>query len=228
MSEEEEKPKVVQDPREPEQTGTDYTKPTSKRKRPSTTDDAVPEKKIKKVVSGTVKVEKRGIGSKIKDLFVAADFRSVMGYVIYDIMIPAARNMIVEGAARGAERLIYGESHGRRRAFGPGERSRITYNSPINRDNREPRMRQPERGPYPRQQRNDYIFESRQDADEVLDSMYNILGVFDSVSVGDVNEMVGFPTNHADQKWGWQDLRGVEVRQIRDGWMIDLPPPESL
>lgn len=224
-------PKQAKDPREAEPKGTDYTKPTAKKQRGKA---ANVEKNIKKVVSGDVKVQKRGVGAKLKDLFIAADLKSVVSYVTYDILIPAAKNMFVESVSRGAERMTYGAFRPGRGGRGsvPGERSRITYGGIVNRDRndpRDPRTRPPsnlERDRYPRSSRNDYIFEVKQDAEEVLDDMYRVLEICDVVSVGDFNEMVGIHSSHADQKWGWEDLRGVTVRDVRSGWVIDLPPPE--
>jgi len=229
--EDEPKGKAV-DPREPKPTkGTDYSNAQKKGGRQKV---EKAEKNIKKVVSGEVKVEKRGIGKKIKDLFVAADIRSVWSYVAFDILIPAAKGMIVDGVARGADRFVYGDSRAARRSGGLGERSRITYGGIVDRgrdERRDSRTRPPsniDRTRHPRSNRNDYIFTRREDAVDVLDEMYRVLEVCDVVSVGDFNDMVGLPSPHTDQKWGWEELRGVDIRDVRSGWVIDLPDPEPI
>lgn len=208
---------------------TDYTAPKAKKKRRP--DEPVPEKNVEKVVTTEVIVKKRGIGTKIKNLFVEADLKSVVQYVTYDILIPAARSMIVEGAARGAERLIYGESV-RRRGIGMQHGSRTTYNLPPDRGGRvelrDPRTNPPGRSSIPRRGRRDFFLQSREEADIILDAMFNLLSTYEVVSVHDLHELAGLPTSHVDQKWGWTDLKGVDVRPSRDGFYIDLPPEEPI
>ncbi len=53
-------------------------------------------KNIEKVVVTDVIIQKRGVGRKFKDLIIAADFRSVLHYVAYDVCVPAARNMVFD------------------------------------------------------------------------------------------------------------------------------------
>lgn len=208
----------------PEKQGTDYTKAAEKRRQPG---DRQKKKEVAKVVKEPVKEHKRGVVSKIKDLFVAADFRTVLQYVGYEVLIPAARNMVVDTATKGVERMMYGEA--RRRSIGQG--SRMTYQSPINRsrdDWRDPRTRPPSGTQFPRHDRKDYILQSKGDADSVLEEMYNLLSMYEVVSVADLKDMVGFPTSHIDNKWGWVDLSGTEIRQVREGWLIDLPREEPI
>ena len=210
--------------------GTDYS--TSKKKKK---DELVPEKNIQKVVSGPVVVKKRNLGTKIKDLFVAADFRTVMRYVGYEVLVPAARNMVMDAGSKGLEKLMYGDSRYQRRpGIGQGIISRITYNAPVDRDRdregwRDPRTRPPTSGlSLPRAGRPDFFLQTKQEAELILDEMYNILSVYEKVSVADLNGFAGLPSAHTDERWGWYDLRGTEVKQDRAGWWIDLPRPEAI
>lgn len=181
---------------------------------------------IKPVVDAkVVVVKKRGIGSKIKDLFIAADFRSVMQFVGQEVLLPAARGMIVDSVQRGVERLTYGEARSRR--TGPGA-SRVTYNQPVQREWREPRTRPPDRTRFPRAGRRDIFLPSREEATLVLDEMFDILGTYEVVTVAQMNELMGLPSSHVDNKWGWYDLRGSEVRPAREGFYIDLPQEEPI
>jgi len=202
---------------------TDYQGNSKKSKEPT------PDKNIEKVVKGPVVVQKRTLGQKIKDTFVEADIKTVMKYVVSDVLLPAARGMIVEGASKGVERLIYGERAQRGRMFGNGPRSQ--YNNPINRDYRDfrdPRTSPPGRTRAPRLARNEFILASREEATLVLERMNDVLDMYKVVSVADLNDLVGFPTSHVDHKWGWEFLGDVEVRPIREGFLIDLPPAEPI
>jgi len=215
----------------PTKTGVDYTNPKQRNQHPKKVDGA--EKKVEKVIQGDVVVHKRGIGQKFKDLFVAADFRTVLRYVGYDVLIPAARDMIVDSAVKGVERMMYGESSRFRRGVHNTTGSRITYSTPPNRGDRveygrDPRTSPPDRSKFPRPNRPDFLVQSKQEAETILDELYNLLNVWDVVSVADLKALAGFPSVHTDQKWGWTSLSGSDVRQMRDGWFVDLPPAEPI
>lgn len=226
MPDEEKKEETSPDPREPKPKGTDYTQAAKGRKQ-QPGEEAPEKKEITAVVdSSSVTVQKRGIGSKIKDLFVAADLRSVMHFIGYDIILPAARSMIVDSASKGVERIMYGPDP---RRGTPGTRSRFSYQTPVSREGfRDPRTNPPDRSRFPRAGRNDYILQSRQEAELVVEELYNLLGVYEHVSVAELKEVMGLPSVHTDHKWGWYDLRGTNIRPIRDGFLIDLPPEEQL
>jgi hypothetical protein len=193
-----------------------------------------PPKVVEKVVVGEVIVQKRTLGRKFKDVVALADFRGVSRYIIYDVLVPAFRNMMVDGATQGIERLVYGESSIRRRNYGPGpDRTHITYNSPINRgyrDVRGPRFAPPISA-LPRRSvynQNDVIISSREEAEIVLERMGDIIDRYEVASVADLNDLLGVPTRYTDNKWGWIDLRDVPIRQIREGFLLDLPPAEPI
>lgn len=185
-----------------------------------------PDKKIEKVVTGEVIVQKKSLGRKFKDLFINADFGGAVRHVAAEVMLPAARNMIVDASTKTIERVIYGESAAHRRRNGPGPT--YSYNTPISRNYRprDPRAVTPARSS--RQSREDFILGHKEEADLVLERMHDILDNYEVVTVADMNELVGWRSNHVDNKWGWVDLRGSDVRQVRDGYLIDLPPAQPV
>lgn len=204
----------------------DYTGNSNKNKDPN---EPKKEKKIEKVISSEVVVQKRSIARKFRDLFVEADIRSVTRYVISEVLLPAFRNTIVDASTKGVERMMYGEPAIRRRNYGSGPR--VTYNSPIARTPRDGERRPYDGGSSPRaavSARHDFILSSREEAELVLERMHDIIDTYDVVSVADLNDLVGFPTTHIDNKWGWIGLQNVEIRQIREGYLIDLPSPDPI
>lgn len=195
--------------------------------------DQIPDKKVEKVIVGEVVVHKKSLGRKFKDLFIEADFKSVVRYVSMDVLLPAARNMIVDGASKGIERMMYGDSAIRRRNYGAGVGPRVTYNNPINRGYRNAPSPRPPLGSLEsrsaaRTNREEFILSSREEAQLVLERMNDIIDTYEVVSVADLNDLVGFPTSHVDNKWGWLYLGDVQIRQIREGYLIDLPQAEPL
>lgn len=187
-----------------------------------------PEKNIQKVVTTDVVVQKKSLGRKIRDLIIEAEMRNVGRYIFSEVLIPAFKGVVSDAMNKGTDRMLYGE-RSRRNHYTMGPR--VTYNSPINRGYREPeRSRYGPATSAPRvaRAREDFILSSREEADLVLERMNDIIDTYEAVSVADLNELVGLPTTHVDNKWGWTFLGDVDVRQIREGYLIDLPQPETL
>lgn len=197
-----------------------------------------PEKVVSKVVSGEVVVQKKPLSRKVKDIFIEADIKNVGRYLVYDVLIPAARNVIVDGVTQGINRMVYGPDAVRRSRFGPGSRTTYTnYSSPINRGPIparsypiDPARTAPSMAQYrpARLAQDDYVLASKEEAELVLEKMNDILDQYEVVTVGDLNELVGFNSTHVDHKWGWIVLDDVSIRQVRGGFLIDFPPADPI
>jgi hypothetical protein len=194
---------------------------------------ALPKKEIHPVVTGEVLVKKKTLGIKFKELFIEADLKSVNRYIVYDVLLPAIRNTIVDAATKGIERMMYGESAIRRRNYGPMASPRITYNSPVNRGYTStpisrPYSRVPTDLHEQRYNREEFILSSREEAETVLTQMNEIIDTYEVVSVGDLNELLGRPSSHVDNKWGWIYLGDARIQQIREGYLLNLPQAEPM
>jgi hypothetical protein len=75
---------------------------------------------------------------------------------------------------------------------------------------------------------NDIILASKDDAERVVESMKEVLKRYSLVSRGDLLCMVGFPMTYEDEKIGWTNLDNVAIRQVKDGYVIDLPVTEAI
>jgi len=197
------------------------------------------EKKVERVTTGEVLIQKKSLGQRFKDMFVAADFRNVTNYVFYDVMIPALKNMLADGASRGVDRMLFGE-----RAVQRGYRaSHISYQSPVQRgyssvvgrgDNLDRRGLTPQQlGTGPRYSsrhslNTGLVLATKDEADSTIEQMGNIIEQYGTVTVGDLYNMVGLPATHVDEAWGWDDIRSAQVQQIREGYLLDLPQPQPL
>ena len=192
-----------------------------------------PEKVVEKVIVGEVVTRPRPLGSKFKMIFFGGDARDALRYVADAVLLPALRNLIVDAASKGAERIVYGESsRAPRRA--PEYRPRVTYNNPIQRQSfpasRDPRERAylPDQTGPRRRDSNQLILTNRADAEAILERLLDLINQYDVASVADLYDLADLPTTHVDNKWGWTFLAGVDIRQVRDGFLIDLPPAEPL
>jgi len=201
---------------------------------PNKAKEEKPAKQIEKVVTGEVIQKPKSIGRKFKDIFLGGDLRASARSVTGDVILPAIRDLIVDAVSSGAKRLVYGESMYRRR---PTEyRPRVQYSNPINpsyRGMRDPRERPnlPDQPSLVRQQRreaNEIILAQREDAELVVERLIDIIDKYDVASLADLYDLLGWPTTPIDNKWGWTFLKNVEIRQVRDGYLIDLPPLEAV
>jgi hypothetical protein len=191
-----------------------------------------PEKQIEKVVTGEVVQKPKGIGRKFRDVFFGGDLRTAVRYIAGDVLLPSLRDLLVDMTSKGIQRVVYGES--RYRPLRPTEyRPRVSYNNPINPAYRDPRSRgflpdQPHPNRAVRRESNDIILASKEEAERVVEQLIDIIDKYDVVSWADLCELVGLPSSHTDNKWGWTYLTNVDIRQTRDGYLIDLPQLEEI
>src|SRR3954465_6226049 len=185
------------------------------------------DKKVESVVKGEVQRRKKPLGKRFHETFLGGDAKGTAQYVVFSVLIPAAKDMLVEAGAQGIERLVYGES--RRRPSGRSMATgHIAYNRPQGVSDRPPAPSISRRA-RARHDFDEIVLQTRGEAEEVLDRMYDLLSRYDSVSVADLYELTGVESTHTDHKWGWVDLRGSGLTRTRQGgYVIDLPEPSPL
>lgn len=185
-------------------------------------------KNIERVTSGEAMRKKKSLRRQFKDTFIAGDLKSSVRYVAFDILLPTLRDMLWEAGSGGIEKLIFGDS--RRRGSTPpisGPTGYVSYNRISGH-----RMSGPQRAisrmARARHDFDEIVLESRVEAEEVIDRLFDLVSRYESATVADLYELVGIPSSHTDHKWGWSDLRGAGVSRVRDGYMLDLPDPIPL
>ena len=189
---------------------------------------AAEEKKIEQVTSVEAKLRKKPLGKKFTETFFGADLKSVVHYVITEVLVPAAKDMAVEAGSQGLERFIFGDTTPRRRSTRNAPQGHIAYNR-ISSGPARPERPGIGRPRSSRVEFDEIIVASRSEGQEVLSQMDDSLSRYDSVTVSDLYELVGLRPSHTDLKWGWTDLHGASVDRLRDGsFLLDLPTPEAL
>lgn len=192
------------------------------------------EKKVESVVTNDVAKRKKSLLKRFTSIFIGGDSKTVFQYVISEVLVPQAKDMITEAASSGFERLIYGESRPGRRhgssgrsGSGPVQYNRyaVRGNNPLGRsgsDDRRPTAQ-------PRTQSvDDILLATRVEAETVLDRLYDLLKQYECASVADLYSLVGLSSNYTDQKWGWTELHGSNIRRVSDGYILELPKTVSL
>lgn len=193
----------------------------------------VVDKKIERVTSGEPTRKKKSLRRQFSETFVAGDMRGAVAYVILDVMLPAAKDMIVEAGSQGIERLIFGDSTRRRTGRSPqaGATGYVSYNrmsGPTAASRVSGPARAMSRSARSRHNFDEIVIESRTEAEEVIDRLFDLVSRYETASVADLYELIGISSTHTDHRWGWLDLHGAGVSRIRGGYLLDLPDPEPL
>lgn len=181
------------------------------------------EKKVERVTTTKAVRKKQGLGSRLRDAVGGDDVGSIGEYVLYDVLIPAAKSTLSDIVTGGIEMLLYGERRqGGNRVSHQRGRSYVSYRSYYDDD-----RRAPERRVHRKSKRGfeDVILSSRREADEVLSQLVDIVSQFEYVTVGDLYEMIGEDQDYTDEKWGWDNLYAAYVERVREGYLLHLPKP---
>ena len=191
------------------------------------------EKKVEKVISGNVVQRKKGLGKKIAETFSGDDMNSVGSYVLFEVLLPAAKNMFFDAVTQGFERAIFGESK-RRISTGTRVGGYTAYNrmSAPGSYSGGSMARNESRSISPRARAvhdfDEVVLATRGEAEDVLDSLGNIIEEYGVATVVDLYDLVGITGSFTDEKWGWSDLRGATVNHIRDGYLLNLPKTQPI
>lgn len=182
-------------------------------------EEAKKEKVIKQVAKGKVQTRKETKLGNLISKFIVSDLRTVSEYVVKDILIPSAKRTLGEMLNNGIDMMLYGEVKPKRRSTGS---SRVSYASYYDRDDRT--IRRDSNIGRARTSSHDVLLETRVEAEEVLNTLDDLIDQYGVVSVADLYDLVGLTsTNYTDNKYGWTDLRHAEVRRDRDGYLLRMP-----
>ena len=175
----------------------------------------VAEKKVEKVVSGKTSTKKKSGIRKLSDTFLSEDVSNVKSYIFSEVLLPAAKKLVSDIVTNGTNMLLYGEIKNKK-----GNSSKVSYSryyDDRSRDYRSPVVRN-------NFDYDEIIFETRGDAEAVLDAMYDILNQYKVVSVAELYDLASITThNYTCNNYGWIDLRGSSVVRVRDGYILKLP-----
>lgn len=180
--------------------------------------ESVPEKKVEKVIAGTVKSKKKSEIKKFTDVFISEDVTNVKSYILLDVLIPAIKKAISDIVTNGIDMILYGET-GKTKSNSTA--SKVSYRSYYDRvnDRRVYSSARTKTG----YNYDDIILDNRGEAEDVLSRMDELISTYGLVSVADLYDLVGVTGNYTDNKYGWTDIRSAQVVRIRDGYLIKLP-----
>lgn len=184
-----------------------------------------PKKEIKKVASATKR--KKSMTKKFKEAFIGddGDNQSVADYILYDVLVPAAKNTISDMVTGGIEMLLYGERRGSSRMNRDRGRSYVNYSGYSTRrdDDRVRNNSRVRRSARDRVYNDDIVVPTRGEAEQIIDSLLDIIDQYGSASIADLYSLTGIDSDFTDNSYGWTNLSTASVSRTRDGYILNLP-----
>lgn len=191
-----------------------------------------PKEKIERVTSAEPTRRKRGLGRKFKETFIGGDARTAADHVFFSVLIPSMKDMLYDLFDTGMRQYLFGDQANKSRrnpTSGYSALGHVAYNR-MSESTRQPESRMLSRRARARHDLDELVIPSRQEAEEVLDRMFDLMSRYGSATVADLYELTGIQSSHTDIKWGWKELRGAKAVRLRNngGFLLDLPEPEAL
>lgn len=184
------------------------------------------EREVHSVVQGTVALKKKPAAKRLRESLGLEETRTVGDYLVWDVLLPAAKETIADVVKKGIDVFLYGgtDNAPRRKS---GNKSHVSYEGYYSNKSR---------GDYKSSRANRYavdfrefVFDDRRDADMVLNELCEIIDRYGFARVSDFYGLVGeTERNFTDHGFGWDALGMACVERTRDGWVINLPRPISL
>lgn len=180
--------------------------------------ESTPEKKIEKVITGSVKSKKKSEIQKLTDVFISEEVSNVKSYILMDVLVPAIKKAVSDIVTNGIDMILYGETGHTKKNSSASKVSYRSYYDKAN-DRREYDPSRTKTG----YSYDDIILDTRGEAEDVLSRMDELVATYGLVSVADLYDLVGITGNYTDNKYGWTDIRSASVVRVRDGYMLKLP-----
>lgn len=173
-----------------------------------------PEKKrMEKITTGKVATTRHSASNSIIEFLTP---------VIVDAIVPTLKDALVSIVTNGINILIYGDSESTASSrpvssisYGRTNYSRIsTDRKNGGRPNTQTRSRQ---------NFDDLIFETRGEAQIVLDELKNAIEQYGVVTVLDAYDLCGQTAPYTSDKYGWMNLDNAYIERNRQGYIIRFP-----
>ena len=182
---------------------------------------------LKCVVSGKSKPVPQSLWSKVFVGIKPASGQTMKSFIFDEIVTPLIQRAVVEGVTGAINYLVKGDAYADRKGINSLGKSYINYNGISSGKSNANGSQYVYSGKNSGMEIENVWFESRVDAQRVLDEMQNVIANYDILTVNGFYDIIG-RTNIIDpsnEKFGWSDLRNAYITASRGGWVIHLPHP---
>lgn len=197
----------------------DSLKPNSNKYKAEQSSSETSKKRLEPVIKNGVVSTKKPMSKRLAELFFAGEADNIRSYIIYDIIIPGAKNLFLDTM----EMMFFGNRNNRsgysRSSYGNDQYYYDYSNQYQGRKKRVGNKRQSD--PRKPDYRN-IVLERRDDAERVIDAMRGRIREQGSVSVAEMFELINIASEYTDNNWGWDDERDIGLRRVSNGFLIDV------
>ena len=197
-------------------------------------------KEVQKVIKGNARVHQKTTGEKIKESFFGEGIDNVGDYLIFDVLIPSAKELFDTFLTNAKDIILYGEVRDTpSKRTGRRGGTYVAYDGYSRRSRRDTESARRARFDF------SYIeFDSPDDIDDVIEEMRDIWTVYNEITVAQFYQSAdpdGIRVSPTDSNWGWIDIRAfttADIRKVRrrnpdngeieTKWLLDLPRPKPL
>lgn len=180
------------------------------------------------VLSGDVVIRKTPIGRKLKQIFFGGDFKGAARSTVAEVLVPDMRELVWDSFTGFAKKIVFPSGRDQQRGRSPiNATSRTTYNMPLQRSAMLPNQ-PPYLSRHGRMQVEDIILPTREDCEQILDYLTDIIDKERLATKADLMHALGRQWDFTAQSWGWGFLGNAEIVQLREGYLLDLPPMEPV
>lgn len=160
--------------------------------------------------------------------FMASDIADVKEYLIFDVVLPRVKTLLLDSINRGAEMLIMGTKNPRGRTTTNYSRESTRYYNSQPSSPTQTRQQSLLYAPY-----NDPLFDDEADAWKVIDEMTDYVEEYPTISISEFLTFCKRPEDdeYTFQYYGWTRpaINAARPEQISDGrWIIRLPKPKYI
>ena len=188
--------------------------------------------KLKKITKGPVKMRTRPMAraKSMAENFLSVDIDEVKDSFYKEVVKPSILEWIGSLLKQAIDAFFQSDGPGR---YSSSSKSRpyerVSYRSYSERDERPGRDRESTKVKKFKEYY-DIILDSYAEAEEVLESMRNVIEQYDRVTLADYHDLCGVTSQSwTDNKYGWEDLTTASVKFIRgQGYIVDLPKAYAL
>lgn len=186
------------------------------------------------IVTGPVVERKKTLGRKFREQFVGDDAQTVGQYLLFDVVMPAAKNLIFDMVTEGVKRTLFGGTRPMTGGSSPIMSGRTNYSSYSGgRQSTVVAPGSPASREMTPQQRamHDFsgvVLNSRGEAEEIIDVLSQLIEDYGSATVNDFYACINQSSEFTAVKYGWKSLAQAHVRGVREGYLLELPRPTIL
>ena len=188
------------------------------------------------IKEGAVSTKKQSAWRKAKHRIFEQEGKELKNYIVNDVLIPSIKETISTMVSNGIDILLYGEARhvGQKRSGilgGSRYGNYVSYNS-ISSNRNSSVVNRPGMASAANLRDSlsldDFIFQTRDEANVILDHMSTILTDYGIVTVADLYDMCGLKSQYTYNNYAWKDLSTATVSLVRDGYLLNLPTPYAL